>query len=281
MRCSARARAALRAKQTRLAEARLRLVERMHHPKTSCRACPGRARGRRAPRKRRDGADRGSRARRVPEAPKRGLGERCTPRAYSETSRVDSAPPALPVPGGVCVARGGVLSGSRAPTCVSFGARDGVFSVWAVGGKPGERRFGVKTSSAHGARDRIRRPHPPGGYDRRRFVRNYVFVIIPRAGGGVCALAGGAAACVCSAAIVGGRGRPQVQAALRDARRTSSARYSEQVSVCVVVFFVILARAVISDFCDVFKQDVLFRRFVSFATKKSLAVPFFVVSRFS
>jgi hypothetical protein len=157
---------------------------------------------------------------------------------------VESAPPALPVPGGVYVARGEVLSGSRAPTCVSFGARDGVFSVWGRGGKPGERRFGMKTSSAHGARDRIRRPHPPGGCNHPHFCRNNVFLIFWRAGGGVRALARRAAACVCSAATVGGRGRPQVQPELRDARRTSSASYCEQVSVCVIVFFISLARAV-------------------------------------
>ena len=157
---------------------------------------------------------------------------------------VESAPPALPVPGGVYVARGEVLSGSRAPTCVSFGARDGVFSVWGRGGKPGERRFGMKTSSAHGARDRIRRPHPPGGCNHPRFCRNNVFLIFWRADRGVRALARRAAACVCSAATVGGRGRPQVQPELRDARRTSSASYCEQVSVCVIVFFISLARAV-------------------------------------
>ena len=157
---------------------------------------------------------------------------------------VESAPPALPVPGGVYVARGEVLSGSRAPTCVSFGARDGVFSVWGRGGKPGERRFGMKTSSAHGARDRIRRPHPPGGCNHPRFCRNNVFLIFWRAGGGVRALTRRAAACVCSAATVGGRGRPQVQPELRDARRTSSASYCEQVSVCVIVIFISLARAV-------------------------------------
>lgn len=145
---------------------------------------------------------------------------------------------------GVYVARGEVLSGSRAPTCVSFGARDGVFSVWGRGGKPGERRFGMKTSSAHGARDRIRRPHPPGGCNHPHFCRNNVFLIFWRAGGGVRALARRAAACVCSAATVGGRGRPQVQPELRDARRTSSASYCEQVSVCVIVFFISLARAV-------------------------------------
>ena len=67
---SSRARAALRAKQTRLAEALDRLVGRLNHPNRSSRACPGRARVRYAPRKQRGHANRGARACRGPEAPK-------------------------------------------------------------------------------------------------------------------------------------------------------------------------------------------------------------------
>jgi hypothetical protein len=193
VRCSARARAALRAKQTRLAEARSRLVERSNHPKTIVPCVPGTSPGWVRPVK--AARRRGSRFARVraSDKPENSLEKRRDVARVFSSFPVESAPPALPVPGGVYVARGEVLSGSRAPTCVSFGARDGVFSVWGRGGKPGERRFGMKTSSAHGARDRIRRPHPPGGCNHPRFCRNNVFLIFWRAGGGVRALGTGEA----------------------------------------------------------------------------------------
>ena len=182
------------------------------------------------------------RARRTKTCPREGL--RAT-RVFSP-SPVESAIPALPSLGGGHVARGATLAGSAGSIVLSLSRV--LFGVlyWRFGGNTGTPWFGMKPSSAHAGLDGIDRSHPPGGCNRRRSSKDIDFLLPPSADVPGATLTGNATVRLPRRAVVCRYGRARVQDEGRRARRASWARYAEQVSECVIVFVIILARAVTS-----------------------------------